>query len=62
MIYLINIKKNNLLYGLYDTNSPYPKNSPLKKSVNKRLFHVIKTINLKTSLNYECALCSILSH
>jgi hypothetical protein len=62
MIYKIELEKNSLLYGIYDISKPYPKNTPIKKDVNKRLFHLTKHIIERTNMNIECAVCSIFSH
>ena len=59
MIIKVNVVNNKMTYGLYDTSNPYPKNSIIKKSVNKRLLHITNKIQEKTNMNIECAVCSI---
>lgn len=59
MIIKINTENKKMTYGLYFLDKPYPSNSILKKSVNKRIFHITSKIIERTNLNIECAICSI---
>lgn len=61
MIYKANIERKIALYGTYSEDKPYPKNCPIKKEKNKRLYHLTKLVINKSSLNDENAVTAILS-
>jgi len=62
MIYKANVERKIALYGTFDIDRPYPKNCPIKKDKNKRLYHVSKLIDFKAHVGIERAISVILSY